>query len=92
MQEKDSLSMSSKELLIRIDERQRTMNQDIVEIKTVLASKVQDDEEYKEMKEKVNVLWDANSRVKGYIGLVGIFFGIISALMVKFLDRFLFPK
>jgi hypothetical protein len=63
---KDNENLSNKELLIRIDERQRRILNDISDIKRTLNGKVDNDESYGEMREKVETLWDMKNKLIGY--------------------------
>lgn len=66
MNDKKSSELSNKELLIRIDERQKVLRDDVKAIKEVLVSKVDIDDDYIELKHKVNVLWDRMNWMIGY--------------------------
>lgn len=81
--DKKTSEMSNKELLVRIDERQKTLRDEVKEIKTIIERKVDVDDEYKEMKRKVNVLWDRMNWMIGY-GAAG---GAIAYIVAKIFEH-----
>jgi len=61
-------------LLIRIDERQIKMSEDIDEIKKSLDCTVKNNDDFKAFKKKVDTLWDERNKLLGWMmgaGLVG---------------------
>lgn len=81
--------LTNKELLIRIDERQRRMMQDVQELKENLLTKVTDDKEYQEMKRKVDLMWDNWNKLKGYLVAAALGGGIATTgieYLLKMLD------
>jgi hypothetical protein len=68
-------------LLIRIDERQKEMAKDVASIKNKLNCTVVENDDYKDMKEKVYRLWDERNKMVGWMLGAGIAGGGISALL-----------
>ena len=68
-------------LLIRIDERQKKMSTDICEIKKKLNCTVIENDDYKDMKEKVYRLWDDRNKMLGYMIGAGVAGGGISTIL-----------
>ena len=62
---------TNKELLIRIDERQQQILKDVSAIKKQLSSKVDNDEDYAEVKHRVEGLWDWRNKVLGTTVIIG---------------------
>jgi DNA-directed RNA polymerase sigma subunit (sigma70/sigma32) len=62
---------TQRELLIRIDERQREIMKDLTEIKDSLNQKVTNDDDFKDIRKKVNLLWDWKNKVIGYAAVAG---------------------
>lgn len=97
MVKEDPLSMSQKELLIRIDERQNNINHKLEAIEKNMVSKddyqaLKEDVvelkidkimrvEYNGYKEKVDVLWDWRNKAIGYAAALGAIFGVISGFI-----------
>ncbi len=84
----ENLNITQKELLIRIDERQRQMSADISHLKTILCGKVDDGSEYQTMKQKVNELWDFKNRALGYAAGAGA----IASFVYQFIDSVIISK
>jgi len=76
-------SFTSRELLIRIDERQQQICREIKEIKESLLKKVDLDEDYEEMKDRVSQLWDWKNRVLGWATAAGAIASIAYNLLEK---------
>ncbi|MDD5015883.1 MAG: hypothetical protein PHW73_12450 [Atribacterota bacterium] len=82
---------SVSKLLIRIDERVKKIMSEMREIKHCLESTVKNDEEYREIKTKVERLWDDRNRMIGWMlgaGLVGgttgsIFKSLVETVLAK---------
>lgn len=83
--------MQDTKLLVRIDERVKQMTDDVTGIKDCLARTVENDEVYKDMKHKVNTLWDDRNKLIGWMmgagligGLTGSFFkGLVGAILAR---------
>ena len=73
--------MIDNKLLIRIDERQKKMSTDICEIKKKLNCTVIENDDYKDMKEKVYRLWDDRNKMLGYMIGAGVAGGGISTFL-----------
>ena len=72
--------LTDHDLLIRIDERQVTMNKKITGLCDSLHEKVDDDSDYRAMVGRVSNLWDSKNKFIGWmIGSAGIG-GIAGAL------------
>lgn len=84
----EKLTITQKELLIRIDERQRQMSADLNELKTILTGKVDDGNEYQTLKQRVNELWDFKNRALGYAAGAGA----IASFVYQFIDSVLISK
>lgn len=76
-----SKPVTDRELLIRIDERQREMIKRLSEVCKVLDHKVDYDNDYKEMEEKVNKMWDKWNLAIGYMVGAGVVGGVASKLL-----------
>ena len=77
---------TNNDLLIRIDERVKKTSEDIVEIKKKLDCKVDDNNEYKQMTDKVDSLWDERNKMIGWLlgaGIVGGTTGNLLSGLVK---------
>jgi predicted nucleic acid-binding Zn-ribbon protein len=99
MKEQNPLIMSQRELLIRIDERQKNMGQDIQtlnekmeSINNTLLGKVENNVEYHEMKAKVDTIWDWKNKVMGYVAAISLVVSTVSGFVFWLLQRYLFPK
>ena len=83
--------MQDTKLLVRIDERVKKMTSDISGIKDCLDRTVENNDEYREMKGKVDRLWDDRNKLIGWMlgaGMVGgatgsIFKGLVGAILAK---------
>jgi|GEM_PF-6656574 len=82
----DQNNFTNKELLYRIDERQRSMARDFKDVKTSLEKKVDDDEAYQEQRTKVNTLWDMRNKILGYAAATGL----LGSMVYQFATRFVF--
>lgn len=84
--------LSDKELLVRIDERQKEMCKDLDEIKQSLKTRVVNDDNYQSLTKKVNTLWDDRNKVLGVMlgaGLAGgatsvVLQNIVKAILASF--------
>lgn len=72
---------SDNKLLIRIDERQKGMANDITDIKHALDITVKDDDEYKDLKKKICILWDERNKLIGWLLACGVVGGTTGALI-----------
>jgi len=57
--------VKNNDLLIRIDERQKEMAKDIADIRLSLNYVVQNDDEYKDIKKKVGIMWEDRMKMIG---------------------------
>jgi len=73
--------VKNNDLLIRIDERQKEMAKDIADIKLSLNYVVKNDDEYKDIKKKVGIMWEDRMKMIGYMIGSGITGGAIGALL-----------
>jgi hypothetical protein len=80
---------SDNKLLIRIDERQKQMSNDIADIKKNLECTVRDDDEYKDLKKKIYTMWDERNRVIGWLLACGIVGGTTGALVKQLVSSVL---
>lgn len=71
MTEKNGLTLTQKELLIRIDERQKNILEEIKQIKNMQSRFVRDDDEYKLLVKRVSTLWDMRNKIVGYAAGAG---------------------
>ena len=74
---KTNESITQRELLIRIDERQRQMAEDIASLKACVEKKVSMDGDYEDIKDKVCKLWDWKNRTVGYAAGAGALASLI---------------
>jgi len=58
-----------------------TIKDDVVEIKQTIKCMVPNDSEYKELKMKVDTLWDIKNKLIGYMLGAGISGGVIGSLL-----------
>lgn len=72
---------TTNKLLIRIDERQHIMSDDIKIIKAKLDFKVDDNKDYCDMKDKVYKMWDDRNKMLGYMIGAGVAGGGISTFL-----------
>ena len=82
---KNSKDFTQKELLIRIDERQKQMSKDIRELKKKICDKVPNDDDYKSMKQRVDELWDWKNKAIG----IAAASGAAASLVFSFVENFL---
>jgi len=73
--------VKNNDLLIRIDERQKEMAKDIADIRLSLNYVVQNDDEYKDIKKKVGIMWEDRMKMIGYMIGSNITGGAIGALL-----------
>ncbi len=73
--------VKNNDLLIRIDERQKEMAKDIADIKLSLNYVVQNDDEYKDIRKKVGIMWEDRMKMIGYMIGSGITGGAIGTLL-----------
>lgn len=74
---------TNKELLIRIDERQKRISKDIKRLNGGLAHKVSDDDDYKDLKLRVTKLWDWRNRTMGYAAGAGAVAGLVFNIVIR---------
>ena len=72
---------TNNDLLIRIDERVKKTSEDIVDIKSKLDCKVDNNKTYEEMTDKVDDLWDNKNRLVGWMIGAGVAGGGISTVL-----------
>lgn len=85
-----ALSLTERDLLIRIDERQTAMKEDLTKITEAIKAKVDNDGEYKELSRKVDQMWDQQNRLQGMTIVVGSISSIVTALIVTFITHTFF--
>ena len=74
--------LTDHDLLLRIDERQQAIKAKVASIEASLSGVVKDcDDEYQEMRNKVDSMWDSKNRVVGWLLGCGIAGGTISTLL-----------
>ena len=74
-------NFTNKELLVRIDERQQQIMREIKDMKRSLQGKVANDDDYKDMKEKVYDLWDWKTKVIAQVTIVGAIIGALAGMI-----------
>lgn len=86
-------NITNKELLYRIDERQQVIMKAITSIQESVEERVMNDEEYKEMRKKVEMLWEAQIQlktiVKMAIAIGGFVGGVAASLVTYFITNFI---
>ncbi len=82
----------TRELMIRLDERMKAIQTSVNEVKTLISSKVENDQEYKEMVAKVDKMWDLKNRAMGYIAAWSFGISIGTGLVIAFLKDFFFHR
>lgn len=75
---------TNRELLVRIDERQRQAVRDIKKIHDCLETKV-DTKDFKPIKDRTNKLWDDRNRAIGWMIGAGVSGGGIAVLLQNFI-------
>lgn len=80
----EKLTLTQKELLIRIDERQKNILDEIRQIKDNQKDFVIDDEQHKDLIKKVNILWDMRNKIFGYSAAMGAIGALVFQLILKF--------
>jgi len=85
---KDQNRVEDRELLVRIDERQHALLQSMNRIELAMLSKVDNDQDYKEMKAKVAAMWDLKNRAMGYVAAWSAFIAIAAAIFVEYIKGF----
>lgn len=88
LMQSESFNLSEKELLIRIDERQRQMSELLQDVRHSLLLKVENNEEYHELQKKVDSIWDWKNKITGY----AIAAGAAAGLVMTLIERFVFSK
>lgn len=63
--------IKNNELLVRIDERQKSILTKVDKIEKKLDAKVDNDEEYQGFVKKVDTLWDRMNKALGYAAAAG---------------------
>lgn len=80
----------TRELLIRLDERMKGMQLTLAQIQSSIASKVENDQEYKEMTTKVNKMWDLQNKAIGYILAWTTLVSAIVGILIAWLNKVIF--
>ena len=78
------MKLTDSELLARIDERVKNINNDISEMKKNMCGFVKDDDDFKDLKTKIKTLWDERNKVIGWLLACGIVGGTTGALIKNF--------
>ena len=76
--------ITQRELLIRIDERQKQMSLDIKILKDNLEKRVPLDNDYLDICKKVNNLWDWKNKTMGYAAGAGAIASIVFNLFQRY--------
>jgi len=76
--------ISDRELLFRVDERLKLMSKKLDDMCRVINKKVDRDDDYKEMVDRVNKMWDKWNLAIGYMMGAGIVGGVSSKLLTGF--------
>lgn len=76
--------MTQRELIIRMDERLKQLQEDVGKLTMTLLSKVNDDQSYKDTVTKVNKMWDDRNKLVGYIAAASLGFSILVKLIEKY--------
>lgn len=63
--------LSNKDLLIRIDERQQQIRREIELLRGEVCKRVENDDDYHDLRKKVNTLWDWKNKTIGYAAGAG---------------------
>ena len=82
---------TERELLIRIDERQKSMNESIIRIESNMSSKVDNNQDYKDMVLRVSTMWDLKNRTMGYASALSAVIAVAATLIIEYI-RSLFVK
>ena len=77
------------ELLIRIDERVKSMSINMDDLCTQVDKKVSNDDDYQDIVKKVNNLWDMKNRMIGWMVGAGIAGGTTVTLLKDLVDKVL---
>jgi len=77
-------NFTQRELLIRIDERQKQMSEDIASLKACVEGKVSLDGDYEDIKDKVGKLWDWKNRTIGYAAGAGALASLVFEVIKTF--------
>jgi len=77
------------ELLIRIDERVKSMSINMDDLCTQVDKKVSNDDDYQDIVKKVNNLWDMKNRMIGWMVGAGIASGTTVTLLKDLVDKVL---
>lgn len=78
-------NFTQRELLIRIDERQKQMSEDIASLKACMERKVSVNGEYEIMKAKVEKLWDWKNKAMGYAAGAGAVASLVFEVIKTFI-------
>ena len=81
-----------RELLIRIDERQKAMTDSLARIELTMTSKVDNNQDYKDLVNKVTAMWDLKNKTMGIIAAWSAIIAIASAVIIEYLKGLLFNK
>lgn len=88
MDQVDNSKVADRELLVRIDERQQAMLQSVNRIEFAMAAKVENNQDYKEMVNKVTAMWDLKNKAMGYVAAWSAFIAIAAAVLVEYVRGF----
>jgi len=73
--------ISDHDLLTRIDERQVVVTEKLASIQKSLECKVDKDDEYLELKKRVDNLWDSKNRMIGWMLGAGASGGLVAGIL-----------
>jgi len=82
-------TLTGHDLLIRIDERVKSMSLSMKSLCSQMDEKVNDDIDYKEMVSKVNNLWDIKQRMIGWMIGAGVAGGTTVTLLKDIVEKVL---
>lgn len=74
-------NFTQRELLYRIDERQKQLLKEVMDIKKALQGKVDNDSKYQDMVYKFSIIWDKYNSIKGFVWLINGL-GVLINLMI----------
>ena len=80
-------TLSGHELLIRIDERVKTMYLKMDSLCSRMEKKVDDDSDYQAMEKKVDSLWDMKNKLVGWAIGVGVVSGTTVTLLKDLVSK-----
>ena len=92
-EQKNSLSMTQKELLIRIDERQKSMDKRLLNIETALINPSEHSQLMESMvshESRLDALETFKTQIVAYIGVAGAIGGLVVSLVTTFIKERIF--